>query len=162
METGRSQERVTEALNVLDDAYDSFSIHQTSMSVDPDTYERVVRRSERGVVEADIKVQHGDSVLVTETDGTERTPHGPIETTDTSIEAGARRLVKELAGVSCTIVDLASANIVAIHDTSEHDRGPVYRLSVLFEAIHSTGEPDESARWHTAMSPTVHGVPQPN
>lgn len=155
METGRSQERVTEALSILNDAYDSFSIHQTSMSVDRDTYDRVVQRSEHGVVEADVKVHHDDGVLVIETDGNERTPHGPIEANDASIEAGARRLVRELAGVSCTIVDLVSANIVAIHDTSEYEREPVYRLSALFEARHSTGEPDESARWHTAMPPMV-------
>lgn len=155
METGRSQERVTAALNTLHDAYDSFSIHQTSMSVDRETYECVAQRCEQSVVEADVKVQHDDGVLVIETDGVERMPHGSIEASDSSIEAGAHRLVKEHTGVSCNVVDLVSANIVGIHDTSMSERSPVYRLSALFEAVYRTGEPHESARWHRATTAPV-------
>lgn len=155
METGRSQERVTAALSTLNAVYDSFSVHQTSMSVDRDTYEHVAQHCERGVIEADVKVRHDKGVLVLETDGVRRMPHGPIEAGDESIEAGARRLVKDLTGVTCDIIDLASANIVGIHDTSGPDREPVYRLSALFEAIYKTGELDECATWHTTKPPLV-------
>ncbi|UPM43688.1 hypothetical protein [Halocatena salina] len=150
MVTGRTQKQVTEVLNTLQDAYDSFSIHQSSVSVDRETYERVAQRSEHGTVEVDVKVRHEDGVLVCETDGAERTPHGLIDVDDAAIETAARHLVRERTGVSCHVVDLVSANIVAVHDATTPDRDPVYRLSVSFEAVYETGEPAECASWHAS------------
>lgn len=155
MVTGRTQKQVTEVLNTLQDAYDSFSIHQSSVSVDRETYERVAQRSEHGTVEVDVKVHHEEQVLVCETDGSERTPHGLIEVDDAAVETAARRLVRERTGVSCHVVDIVSANIVAVYDTTAPDREPVYRLSVLFEAIYETGEPEECASWHTSSAPVA-------
>lgn len=158
MATGWTHHRVTEVLNTLQDAYDSFSIHQSSVSVDRETYERVTQRSDHGVVEVDVKVQHEKGVLVCETDGVEHTPNGPITVDDASIERGARRLVHERTGVSCHVVDLLSATIVAVHDTTAPDRDPVYRLSVLFEAVYETGEPRECASWHAQSAPVAVSV----
>lgn len=152
MATGRTQKQVTEVLDTLQDSYDSFSIHQSSVSVDRETYERVAQRSEHGAIEVDVKVHNEEGVLVCETDGAERTPHGLIEVGDAPIEVAARRLVRERTGVSCHVVDLVSANIVAVHETTVADRKPVYRLSVLFEAMYETGEPGECASWHTASA----------
>lgn len=155
MATGRTQKQVTEVLDTLQDVYDSFSIHQSSVSVDREAYERVAQRSEHGAIEVDVKVHHDDGVLVCETDGVERTPHGLIEVDDASIEVAACRLVRERTGVSCHVVDLVSANIVAVHDTTRPEREPVYRLSVLFEAMYETGEPAECASWHMANTPVA-------
>lgn len=153
MATGRTHHRVTEVLSTLQDAYDSFSVHQSSVSVDRETYERVAQQSDNGVVDVDVKVHHDKGVLVCETDGVEHTPQGPIDIDSSSIESSARQLVQDLTGVSCHIVDLLSANIVAVHDTTEPDRDPVYRLSVLMEAVYVTGEPRECASWHAPSAP---------
>lgn len=151
MEIGGSREQVTEALETLKSTYDSFPIHQMSVSVDQDTYEHAVERCERGVVDASVRVRHDDSVLVIEDDEVEQTPRGTIDTSDVPIETGTRRFVKELTGVSCHVVDLASASIVSIRDTSIPDREPIYTLSVLFDAVYETGTLNECAAWDTSM-----------
>lgn len=151
MEVGCSQEQVSSALETLNDTYDSFPIHQTTVSADPDSYDRAVQRCERGVVDASVRVRHDGGVLVLENDGVEQTPQGIIESEDESIEAGACRLVQELTGVSCHIVDLINANIVGIHDTSSADRDPIYRLDVLFEGVYDTGTLYECASWDASI-----------
>jgi hypothetical protein len=151
MEVGCSQEHVSSALESLNNTYDSFPIHQTTVSVDQASYDHAVQCCKRGVVDASIRVRHDGGVLVLETDGVEQTPQGIIESTEESIEAGACRLVRELTGVSCHIIDLISANIVGIHDASPADREPIYRLDVLFEAVYDTGELRECASWDASI-----------
>lgn len=148
MEIGRSRERVTAVLNGLKGAYDSFPVRQMSVSVKSDPYERAVRYCKRGVVDITVRVRNDDNaVLVFNEDGVEQEPSGPIAAEDKSIEDGARRLVRELTGVSCRIVDLASVDIVDIHDSTNADREPVYRLSAVFEAVYTGGELRECAKW---------------
>lgn len=151
MEAGWSREQVTEALETLNSTYDSFPIHQMSVSVDQDAYERAIKRCERGVVDTSVRVRHDGSVLVLENDDVEQTPRGTIDTSDEPIETGARRLVEDLTGVSCHVVDLASATIIGIRDTSVPDKEPIYTLSVLFDAVYETGPLNECAAWDTSM-----------
>jgi hypothetical protein len=151
MEVGRSREQVSSVLETLNNTYESFPIHQTTVNADKDSYDHAVQHCKQGVVDASVRVRHDGGVLVFETDGVKQTPGGIIESDAPSIETGASRLVRELTGVSCHVVDLVSANIVGIHDTSSADREPIYRLSVLFEAVYDTGELCECASWHTSI-----------
>lgn len=151
MEVGGSQEQVSSALEILNNTYNSFPIHQTTVSADSDSYERAVERCKHGVVDASIRVRHDSGVLVLENDGVEQIPQGIIEFEDESIEAGANRLVQDLTGASCHIVGLINANIVGIHDTSSADRDPIYRLDVLFEAVYDNGTLYECASWNASI-----------
>jgi hypothetical protein len=121
------------------------------MNVDQDTYKCAVKRCEKGIVDASVRVRYNGSVLVLESDGIEQTPRGTIDSSETSIEIGACRLVRELTGVSCHVVDLASVNIIGIHDTSIPEREPIFLLSVLFDAVYDDGELRECATWNTSM-----------
>lgn len=153
----QTRERVTASLNALNSTYNSFPVRQTSVSVDQETYERTRRRCEHSIVDANVRVHHDSGVLLLESDGERRTPSGAIETDEKSIEAAACRLVRERTGVSCYIVDLISAAIMNIHDTSRECE-PIYRLSALFKAVYDTGELLDDADWHTSVPNAQHTV----
>jgi 8-oxo-dGTP diphosphatase len=66
-------------------------------------------------------------------------PRGPVETGE-SLEAGARRNVREATGVSCAIESVERVTIVSIGDETDRERPRIYCLVVRF--VGSCG-PDE-------------------
>ncbi|WP_330632504.1 hypothetical protein [Halocatena halophila] len=152
MATGRTHTQVSTVLDGLRETYDSFSINQSSVTVDHETFERVAERATTHVVDVDVKVQRESSVLVVESDGMVRAPHGTVTVEESGLESGAHRLVENQTGIDCHVVDVLSATILTITDKSRTGRDPVYRLSVLFEAIYEGGEPEGTARWQSGAA----------
>lgn len=147
METvGRSRDRVEDLLTEWESTYGSFSVTQTTVTVDPAVYERAVERCREGVARADVHVHNdeGEVLLVDAGDGT--TVPGTLVDPDDALESKARDIVSRTSDVECRVDDLQDVTIVGIHDERNPDES-VYRLVAILSATYVSGTASAGCQW---------------
>lgn len=146
-----SRDRVEGRLASLEQAYSSFPVNQTTLSVAPNVYERARERCRDGLVEVYVTVRNdADEVLLVEGDDQWAVPHAEPGSGD-RLEERARRAVREDSGVECTITDLRKTIIVSLRDEDDPEREPVYRLITVFAGEHVAGSPDGAVQWRATL-----------
>jgi len=144
-------DRVADRLGVLEQAYGSFPVNQTTLSVSADAYDRARERYSEGLADVYVQVydETDDVLLVERTNGwaVPRVEPG----VDDRLETGTRRNLAARTGVECRLVDLKRATILGVRDGGDPDRDPVYRLVTVFAAEHTGGSPRDGAAWHTDL-----------
>ncbi|MFB6307770.1 MAG: NUDIX domain-containing protein [Haloarculaceae archaeon] len=149
----QSRRRIRERLDRLEQRYGSFPVNQTTLRVPREAYERAVDRSESGLADVYVEVRDDDDVLFVRGDDAWQLPHGQTEAGE-SLEAGARRLVRESTGVDVRIDGLVRATIAGLRNGADPNAEPVYRLVVVFIARATESIDSEDARWRES-SPAV-------
>jgi len=144
----RSRSRVEERLTRLEAEFDSLDVTQTTFEVGSERYQRALDRSRDGQLDVRAVVRDNDgAVLLREGDGEWLVPRGQTEPGEGLAEA-ARRIVRDAAGVDCTVTDAVTAKIHGIGNSDDETAGTVYRLSVVVTAeVVETGDGGESVRW---------------
>lgn len=149
--TDLSEDRVTDRLGTLEEAYASFPVNQTTLSVSADAYERARERCATGLADVYVKLfdDAGDVLLVERDDGW-RVPHAEPQLGE-RLEAGTRRTVAERTGVECELRDLERVTILGVGNEDDPDCDPVYRLVTVFAADRTGGCPCEGVAWHSEL-----------
>lgn len=145
-----SRERVEQRLVSLDEAFESFPVNQTTLTVAPETYRQVREESERGLVDAYVQVYNdADQVLLGEHDGDRVVPSVEPGPDDTLVD-GVCRAVDDLTGVACTLTDLERVTILGVCREDADDPDPVYRLVVVFSGNAVGGTAGAGFEWAEA------------
>jgi len=124
-------------------------VTQTTFEVAEERYQRSLEQSRDGQFDVRCVVRDGDgAVLLREGEGEWIVPQGKTEP-DERFSAAVKRIVREVAGVDCTVTDAVSANIHGIRNEDDESAATVYRLSVVFtaEVVEETDPNVESVRW---------------
>lgn len=142
-----SGDRVADRLGALEEAYASFPVNQTTLSVSGDAYERVRERCADGLADVYVQVYNDDGeVLLVERDGGWVVPHAEPRRAE-RLERGTRRALAERTGVECRLTDLERATILGVRHEDDPEREPVYRLVAVFAAVRTAGTPAADAAW---------------
>jgi len=145
----RSRSRVEERLTRLEAEFGPPEVTQTTFEVAEERYQRSLEQSRDGQFDVRCVVRDGDgAVLLREGEGEWIVPQGKTEP-DERFSAAVKRIVREVAGVDCTVTDAVSANIHGIRNEDDESAATVYRLSVVFtaEVVEETDPNVESVRW---------------
>ena len=147
----RSRSRVEERLTRLEEQFGPPEVTQTTFEVSEERYQRSLERSRDGQLDVRCVVRDDDgAVLLREGEGEWIVPQGQTEP-DERLSEAVKRIVREAAGVDCTVTDAVSANIHGIRNEDDESAATVYRLSVVFTAdVDDAGDSSgESVRWDT-------------
>lgn len=146
-----SGDRVADRLGVLEEAYASFPVNQTTLSVSTETYERARERCSNGLADVYVQVyDEAENVLLVESGGGWVVPHAEPRVEE-RLETGTRRILAERTGVECRLTDVERATILGVRHESDTARDPVYRLVAVFAAEHVAGAPADGAAWHADL-----------
>jgi len=145
-----SRDRVEAALRSLRETYRSFDVHQTSVALDPPSYDAALSD---GLVDAAVRVENATGeVLGVEEDGW-REPRVRVDHREgTDLVEAARSALSDLTGVVCRVTGLRDVSMVAIHDESDADRSPKFALDVRLSGRYEAGEPGEGAAWREGVA----------
>ena len=145
----RSRSRVEERLTRLEEEFGPPEVTQTTFGVSEERYQRSLEQSRDGQLDVRCVVRDDDgAVLLREGNGEWLVPRGQTEPGE-GLSDAVKRIVRETAGVDCTVTDAVSANIHGIRNEDDESASTVYRLSVVFTAdVVDAGKPSEkSVRW---------------
>lgn len=138
-----ARDRVTARLAQLRSAYDGFDVQQTTVSVDPDKFERA-RSGTSGAVLAELDIENaaGEQLFVRE--DAEWTRPSVAVTTGQPLAETVTEKVSGRTGVTPSIVGLDRAAIVCV-DCAASDAS-AYQLQLQFTAT-GKGDPTPPAAW---------------
>lgn len=146
-----SGDRVADRLGVLEKAYASFPVNQTTLSVSTEAYERARERCAQGLADVYVQVYNdAGQVLLVERDDGWVVPHVEPQVGE-RLETGTRRILADRTGVECRITDLERATILGVRHADDPERDPVYRLVAVFAAEYAAGTPADGAAWHANL-----------
>ena len=161
----RTRAEVDRRLNRLRDEYGDFSVEEETVTNDPEFFEHGRELAERGWVGdagAWVTDDRGRVLLIRHVDAPDRwgTPGGGHEPGET-LDATARREVREETGVACSLTDVYWARRrTVVHEERPDER--FHMLTVGFEADSEGGElavgDDEvvEANWFSDPPDRVH------
>ena len=145
MSAGPSRARVTARLAQLQDAYDGFDVHQTTVSVAPSAFERAVEGSDV-VAQAAVRVQDDDGRYLVVPDGDDWVdPSGPVSTGQSIVDT-AVELVERQTGVTPYVDGLERVSIVCVNCDDPADE-QLYQIYALFHARPVEGTVTGDAAW---------------
>ncbi|WP_324663061.1 NUDIX domain-containing protein [Haloarcula sediminis] len=145
----RSRSRVEERLTRIEEQFGPPEVTQTTFEVDEERYQQSLERSRDGQLDVRCVVRDDDgAVLLREGDGEWMVPRGQTRP-DEQVSEAVERIVREAAGVDCTVTDAVRANIHGIRNEDTESEETVYRLTVVFtaEVVDSSKPSGESVRW---------------
>ena len=145
----RSRSRVEERLTRIEEQFGPPEVTQTTFEVDEDRYQQSLERSREGQLELRCVVRDADgAVLLREGNGEWLVPRGQTRP-DEGLSEAVKRIVREAAGVDCTVTDAVRADIHGIRNEDGESEETVYRLTVVFTAriVDSSKPSGESVRW---------------
>jgi ADP-ribose pyrophosphatase YjhB (NUDIX family) len=145
-----ARDRVTARLAQLRRTYDGFDVRQTTVSVDPDEFERA-RAATSGATLAELTVENaaGERLLVREGDDWVR-PSVTVSAGQPMVETVTSE-VERRTGVRPAIVGLDRAAIVCV-DCAAADAA-AYQLQLQFEAVPEAGTATAPAAWRAIRCP---------
>jgi len=145
-----SRERVEQRLVSLNEAFESFPVNQTTLTVAPETYRQVREESERGLVDAYVQVSDdAGQVLLREADGDRVVPSVRPGPNDALVD-GVRRAVGERTGVECALTGLERVTILGVCREDADDPDPIYRLVAVFSGDAVGGSAGTGFEWADA------------
>lgn len=146
-----SRDVVEERLGALEEAYASFPINQTTLSVPSNAYRRARDRCRVGVVDVYLQVyDDAGDVLLVEGDRDWVVP-SVQPPTSAPLEFGVSSALAEQTGVECRITDLERVTILGVSHEGDPDRETIYRLVAVFAAEHTAGSPGPNAAWRAEL-----------
>ncbi len=150
----RSRERVEDHIAGLEEAYGSFPVNQTTVTLPGERYGTVCEREREtgGFVDAYIQVRDSERNVLHVADDGETDLPGVRVAMSTRTEPAVRQAVRERTGVRCTVDDVARTTIAGVRNADDHDRGTVYHLVVVFSGQHVEGAPAEDAVWRPSAN----------
>jgi len=139
-----SRERVEERLVALDDAFDSFPVNQTTLTVSSDGYQQIRERCRESLVDAYVQVYNDDGQALLVGDGTvPQVEPAPEE----GVVAGVRRALRDRTGVDVDLTGLERVTILGVCDETADDPDPVYRLVVVLAGERVSGTSGSDCEW---------------
>lgn len=153
----RSRSRIEERLTRLEEEFGGVEVTQTTFEVAAQRYQRAIESSRDGQLDVRAVVRDDSgAVLVHEDDSEHLVPRGRTRPDERLCEA-VRRIVREGAGIGCTVTDCVAANIRGLRNGDDEDADTVYRLSVVFaaEAVETDVPAGEPVRWDTEADPVT-------
>jgi len=139
-----ARDRVTARLAQLRGAYDGFDVRQTTVSVDPDEFERA-RASATGATLAELTVENAaDERLLVREDGEWVRPSVAVGAGQPMAETVTREAERR-TGVRPSIIGLDRAAIVCV-DCAATDAS-AYQLQLQFSAVPEAGTVTPPAAW---------------
>ncbi|MFB6195172.1 MAG: hypothetical protein ABEI80_03300 [Haloplanus sp.] len=146
-----SRDVVEECLGALEEAYASFPVNQTTLSVSPDAYRRARDRVNEGLADVYVQVYNDDDdVLLVDGDREWVVPN-VTPPANVSLELGVSDAVAETTGVECELTDLERVTILGVCHEGDPERETVYRLVAVFVGERTSGAPGEDAAWHSDL-----------
>jgi ADP-ribose pyrophosphatase YjhB (NUDIX family) len=156
----RTRSEVRRRIQRLRDRYGDFPVRETTVENDPDYFETGVELATEGWVGdagAFVTDEEGRALLIRHEESPDRwgTPGGGHEPGET-LEATARREVREETGVDCSLVGVALARHKTVRHAEDPDR-ELHLLTVEFAAEYEGGDRsvgDEEvleARWFETL-----------
>jgi hypothetical protein len=145
-----SRERVEQRLVSLDEAFESFPVNQTTLTVAPETYRQVREQAQQGLVDAYVQLSNdAGQVLLGEGDGgvDPVVEPSPGET----LVDGVCRAIDDLTGVECTLTGLERVTILGVCREDADEPDPVYRLVVVFAGDAVGGTAGTDFEWVDAV-----------
>lgn len=146
-----SRDVVEERLGALEEAYASFAVNQTTLSVPPEAYRRARDHFTEGLADVYVQVyDEDDDVLLVEGDREWVVP-SVKPPSDAPLELGVCRALAEDVGVECEVTDLERVTILGVCHEDDPDRATVYRLVAVFAARRTGGTAGDDAAWHSDL-----------
>jgi hypothetical protein len=145
----RSRSRIESRLADLKDRYQNVTINQMTVGVPPAGYQAALDRSADEFVTTRVRVtDDAGQVLVIDTDDADQpvTPGGPVDDSE-PLEVAACETVRDATGLCCSIDGVSKAAIAGVHDETDPDSAPIYRLLVIFSGTVEDGVPNERVSW---------------
>jgi ADP-ribose pyrophosphatase YjhB (NUDIX family) len=145
----RSRSRIESRLADLKDRYQNVTINQITVGVPPAGYQAAIDRSANKFVTTRVRVTNDEGqVLVIDSDDADGpvTPGGAVDTSE-PLEVAACETVKDATNLSCSIDGVYKAVIAGVHDETDPDTAPIYRLLVVFSGSVDGGAPNERVAW---------------
>jgi len=145
---GGSREVIGDGIELLQEHHGPFPVNQTTLSLSPEAYHDAVKRATDGVADVYIRVHNDDGeVLHVETDGRRRVPRCVGESAKPLADR-ACRAVQEATGIDCVIDEIVRVTIAGVRNAEDPEAETVYRLLVLFDAAHDSGQ-TQNGVWQT-------------
>jgi hypothetical protein len=145
-----SRDVVEERLGALEEAYASFAVNQTTLSVPPEAYRRARDRFTEGLADVYVQIYDDDEVLLVEGEREWVVP-SVSPPADAPLELGVCRALADRTGVECTVTGLERVTILGVCHEDDPDRATVYRLVAVFVAERTGGTPADDAAWHSDL-----------
>lgn len=142
--------RIEEHIEGLERMYDSFPVHQTTVPLASEQYERVCESGD-DIVDAYVEVRNDDcEVLHVEDDGGVALPGGTVDLS-AQVETQIRETVRERTGIDCLVDGVDRATIAGLRNEDDPDGETIYRLVVVFDCHYESGSAVADARWEREL-----------
>ncbi|MFC6939289.1 hypothetical protein ACFQE8_04845 [Salinirubellus sp. GCM10025818] len=143
--TPPSRDRAEAALRSLRGAYDSFDVHQTSVSLDPGAYDTALHD---GLIDAAIRVENDAGEVLVVEDRSRCEPRVRFDhEAGSDLAETARSALADTTGVVCRVTDLRRVSVLAIHDETDASRPAKFALDVRLSGLYEGGEPGNGFDW---------------
>jgi hypothetical protein len=140
-----SRDRVEATLRSLRETYRSFDVHQTSVALEPTSYDTVL---DDGLVDVEVRIENAAGEVLAVEEGGWREPHVRVDhREETDLVEATRAALADLTGVVCRVTDLREVSMVTIHDEADADRPPKFALDVRFSGRYARGNPGDGVAW---------------
>jgi sorbitol-specific phosphotransferase system component IIA len=156
----RSRERVEDYIADLTEAYPSFPVNQTTVSIPGKEYADLweCEHGDGGFVDASIQVHDRDEergVLHVAENAHTDLP-GVRVGLDDSLEHEMQTALREDFGLSCAIKFPKRATITGVRNAADPDCETLYHVVIVFEGTHIAGTVGDNVVWkHSASSVPV-------
>ena len=140
---------VEERLTRLESEFGPLEVTQTTFEVGAERYRSAREKARDGQVDVQVVVRDGaGAALLWEGDDGGPVPRGQTNPEE-DISAAVRRIVRQTAGIECSVTDAKVAKIHGIRNSADEAAETAYRLSVVCtaEPEDAAGNICESAHW---------------
>lgn len=144
---GGTKEEIEERLAGLEVAYDSFAVHQTTISLPAPQFERISAASTSRRAEAYVKVYNEDGQILQYTGGKGETLPRVDVGYEQRLEHEVQAAVERQTGIESTIDGLERATIAGIRNIEDSTAETRYCLILVFTATRRGGTAGPDAEW---------------
>ena len=138
---GTARDPIGDGIDRLEDAFGSFPVNQTTLSVGTSDYDTARERGDNAVY-VYVRVRNDEGEVLHLRDADEPSVPRYVRNFETELRPHVREWIREETGVECAVSDVTRATIAGVHDESDPDAPPLYRLLVLVDADYEGGTPD--------------------
>jgi len=143
----RSREHVEAKLEELEEAYGSFAVTQTTITLPGEQYKSMRERGNPDPIAAYIAVTN-DEEDVLHVDGEEEPELPGVQVgLGESLEPAVREQVRDAAGIDCVVDGVEQVTITGLRHGDDPSAETLYHLVVVFSGEHRAGAPASEATW---------------
>ena len=143
----RSREHVETKLEELEEAYGSFAVTQTTITLPGEQYTDMRERGNPDPIAAYIAVTNDeDEVLHVNGDQEPELPGAEVALGE-SLEPAVCEQVQDVAGIDCVVDGVEQVTIAGLRHGDDPNAETLYNLVVVFSGEHRAGSLDNDATW---------------